>query len=210
MPAPLDRWRLKYRFHFEEVAAAAAPPKNLFRVWWSTEATNNEYSVPQSAADCDDPATPSEQCVHTIRSAFEGRDMVVNPGSTNNACMVTNDPNACGDEKRIAASGGEFELVYAAGHCHAPACLSMELWDADRNELLCRNEPTIGAGQGVHDEKGFVVGIAPCVWGAAADGLRPPPRVRLDGNYTSIKRVNSTHGHWGVMALWQMRGAYAD
>ena len=38
----------------------------------------------------------------------------------------------------------------------------------------------------------------------------PPPRVRLDGNYTSIKRVNSTHGHWGVMALWQMRGAYAD
>ena len=40
--------------------------------------------------------------------------------------------------------------------------------------------------------------------------LRPPPRVRLDGNYTSIKRVNSTHGHWGVMALWQMRGAYAD
>ena len=54
-----------------------------------------------------------------------------------------------------------------------------------------------------------VVGIAPCVWGAAADGLRPPPRVRLDGNYTSIKRVNSTHGHWGVMALWQMRGAYA-
>ena len=64
--------------------------------------------------------------------------------------------------------------------------------------------------QGVHDEKGFVVGIAPCVWGAAADGLRPPPRVRLDGNYTSIKRVNSTHGHWGVMALWQMRGAYAD
>jgi hypothetical protein len=88
--------------------------------------------------------------------------------------------------------------------------LATELWDADRNELLCRNEPTIGAGQGVHDEKGFVVGIAPCVWGAAADGLRPPPRVRLDGNYTSIKRVNSTHGHWGVMALWQMRGAYAD
>ena len=129
------------------------PPKNLFRVWWSTEATNLEYSVPQSAADCDDPATPAEQCVHTIRSAFQGRGMVVNPGSTNNACMVTNDPNACGDEKRIAASGGG---------------------------------------------------------GAAADGLRPPPRVRLDGNYTSIKRVNSTHGHWGVMALWQMRGAYAD
>ena len=86
----------------------------------------------------------------------------------------------------------------------------LRLPDADRNELLCRNEPTIGAGQGVHDEKGFVVGIAPSVWGAAAAGLRPPPRVRLDGNYTSIKRVNSTHGHWGVMALWQMRGAYAD
>ena len=59
-----------------------------------------------------------------------------------------------------------------------------------------------------HDEAGFVVGIAPCLWGGAGEGLLPPPTIKLDGNFTSIKRVNSTRGHWGVMALWQMRGAY--
>jgi hypothetical protein len=25
---------------------------------------------------------------------------------------------------------------------------------------------------------------------------------------TTIKRTNSTNGHWGVMALWQSRGSY--
>ena len=39
-------------------------------------------------------------------------------------------------------------------------------------------------------------------------GLRPPPIIRLDGNYASVKRSNNTNGHWGVMALWQMRVAY--
>ena len=71
--------------------------------------------------------------------------------------------------------------------------------------LLPGRDVTTGA---VHDEKGFVVGIAPCVWGSAAEGLRAPPRIHLDSNYTSVKRVNSTNGHWGVMALWQCRGAY--
>ena len=45
-------------------------------------------------------------------------------------------------------------------------------------------------------------------WGSAAEGLRPPPKIFLDSNLTVVKRVNSTHGHWGVMGLWQMRGAY--
>ena len=239
VPAPMDTWRLKYRFYFEEVADATAnatanattdatadatdaidadadaivgasggmsQPRNLFRVWWSTEAINDEYSVPKSAADCLDPSTPTEACTHTIRSRFHGRDML----DPNRACMALGDEAACANVSRIEASGGAFKLLYAAAHCHAPACLSMELWDADTNTLLCRNVPKIGSGsRAVHDEKGFVVGIAPCVWGSAAEGLRAPPQIRLDANYTSIKRVNSTHGHWGVMALWQCRGAYA-
>ena len=225
VPPARDTWRLKYRFYFEDGdgggppdsgrgAAAAttaarhtARPRNLFRVWWSTEATNNEYSVPKSAAACGDPATPPSECVHTIRSRFTGRDML----DVGRGCMVVGDASACANVSRIEAGGGAFALTYAAAHCHAPACLSMELWDADSGELVCRNEPTLGTGEGgVHDERGFVVGIAPCLWGGAAEGLRPPPRIRLDGNYTSVKRVNSTNGHWGVMALWQCRGAYLD
>ena len=111
-------------------------------MWWSTEAVNNEYSVPRSDADCDDAATPAEACVHTIKSRFTGKDTL----ALGRGCMVSGDASACGDVARIAASGGAFQLVYAAAHCHAPACLSMELWDDDSGELLCRNVPTIGTG----------------------------------------------------------------
>ena len=40
--------------------------------------------------------------------------------------------------------GGWFELVYAGGHVHV-AGLSLELYDADSGQLLCRNTPQVGA-----------------------------------------------------------------
>ena len=86
--------------------------------------------------------------------------------------------------------------------------MSMELWDDDTGTLICRNEAMYGKGTSPHDETGYVVGIPPCLWGAAEEGLRPPPIIRLDGHYSSVKRANNTNGHWGVMALWQMRAAY--
>ena len=46
------------------------------------------------------------------------------------------------------------------------------------------------------------------MWGSAAEGLQPPPVVHLDSNLSCVKRTNATNGHWGVMALWQMRSAY--
>ena len=65
-----------------------------------------------------------------------------------------------------------------------------------------------GASTEAHNEESYLVGIPPCLWGSEAEGLLPPPRLHLDANLTSIKRVNNTNGHWGVMALWQMRAAY--
>jgi len=50
------------------------------------------------------------------------------------------------------------------------------------------------------------VDIPPCVWGSD-QGLLPPPLLSLDSNLTTIKRSNNASGHWGVMALWQMRAA---
>ena len=64
-PEPTDTWRMKYRFYYEDYTNQA----NTFRVWWSTEAYNNEYDIPKSTADCLNPATDPEDCVHTIRSA---------------------------------------------------------------------------------------------------------------------------------------------
>ena len=36
------------------------------------------------------------------------------------------------------------ELIYAAGHCHAPSCISMELYHADTGMLLCSHYPVYG------------------------------------------------------------------
>lgn len=200
-PGPgIDTWRMKYRFYFEEYVNQS----NTFRIWWSTEAYNNEYDVPKSTADCLNPATPAADCTHVIRSDFTGKDFFGPSG-----CMVGGDPNACGDVNKIRDEyGGKFQMTYAAFHCHAPACIKGELWDMDTGKLICRNVAEYGTGLSPSDEKGYVVGIPPCVWGTAAEGLESPPILHLDGNYTTIKHANSTNGHWGVMALWQARAAY--
>jgi hypothetical protein len=65
-----------------------------------------------------------------------------------------------------------------------------------------------GNGTEIMNEKAYVVGIPPCLWGSEEEGLLPPPKIHLDTNLTTIKRTNSTNGHWGVMALWQSRGSY--
>ena len=197
-PVAVDSFQLKYRFYFEEYTNQT----NLFRSWWSTEATNNEYDVPKSTADCLDPTTPAENCTYELRSKFQARDMV------DNQCMVAQGPS-CADTAVIEEKyGGYFRLIYAAGHCHAPACMSLELWNDDTGELICRNTPIYGNSTKAHDELSYLVGIPPCLWGSAAEGLAPPPRLHLDANLSCVKKANSTNGHWGVMALWQMRTAY--
>ena len=167
---------------------------------------NNEYDVPKSEADCLDPSTPAEDCVYTIKSEFQGKDIL----SQGFGCMVHGDAAACLNVTTIAQrDGGKFKLVYAAAHCHAPACMGLELWNRDTGKLICKNEPIIGKGvKPVHDEKGYVIGIPPCLWGSAEEGLSPPPVLALNTNLTTIKHVNNTNGHWGVMGLWQMRSTY--
>jgi hypothetical protein len=47
---------------------------------------------------------------------------------------------AAGNATKIREEyGGWWQLNYAAFHCHAPACISGELWNADTGELICRN-----------------------------------------------------------------------
>jgi hypothetical protein len=87
----------------------------------------------------------------------------------------------------------------------------MELWDDDQKKLLCRNVPLYGRGQVSFNESGYLLGVPPCVWSDGVDGEEgylPPPVIRLNGNYSCTAIQNATYGHWGVMALWQMRTAY--
>lgn len=42
------------------------------------------------------------------------------------------------------------------GHCHAPTCISFELFNADTNELICSQKPVYGSGDNAtFDEKGY-------------------------------------------------------
>jgi hypothetical protein len=86
----------------------------------------------------------------------------------------------------------------------------MEMIDVDRNVTICKTHPHYGTSlTQAMNEEGYAAGIPPGVWGPKEEGLPPPPILSLDANITVIKRVNSTVGHRGVMAHWQMRGIWA-
>jgi len=103
-----------------------------------------------------------------------------------------------------------MDLIYAAGHCHAPMCIELELYDESTGTLLCRNSATFGKTDKIFDEIGYIAQIPPCLWGSASEGLPPPPRIYLDTPLLTIKRANNTYPHYGDMASWQMRGAYVN
>ena len=55
----------------------------------------------------------------------------------------------CDTRKGSSCSGNitDFDgihLIYAGGHCHAPSCISMELYNADTGKLLCHHSPVYG------------------------------------------------------------------
>ena len=52
-----------------------------------------------------------------------------------------------------------IHLIYAGGHCHAPSCISMELFNADTGKLLCRHNPVYGKSHEVIFEENNKNGI---------------------------------------------------
>jgi hypothetical protein len=98
-----------------------------------------------------------------------------------------------------------IQLIYAGPHCHAPSCVSMELYNADTGRLICSVTPIYGESHDVFDEKGFLA-LPPCLWGNPDEGLEEPFLLPLNTTLLSIKRNNNTLPHTGDMALWQMRG----
>jgi len=111
----------------------------------------------------------------------------------------------------VANSG--VDLIYASCHCHAPACISCELWNADSGELICEQIPIYGKfghlnETNKYDEAGYVA-IPPCLFGPESEGLYPAPYLQYNTNLTAIKKNNNTYDHYGEMAMWQMRAAQA-
>jgi len=189
-----DEYHLKFRFWFQDYVpptpTTPASHQNLHRFYFQTEAYAGEYDVVQCPA-----GTPSSECVQEISAHWKVRDMVNCDGFDV-------------DCRNLTGRGTGINLVYAGGHCHAPSCLSMELYNVDTGELLCRQEPVFGTGTAVFDELGYLA-LPPCLWGAD-EGLVAPVLLPWDTNLMSIKRNNNTYSHYGEMASWQMRGVFVE
>jgi hypothetical protein len=179
------RWRFYYADH------TPATQRQTYHIEW--QFGHIEYDVPKAPA-----GTPPEDAVHMLTTRFTGRDLL----------QMGND-NAGGGGWDLSNASRRVQLVMAGFHCHAPGCLSGELINADTDELLCRVEPTHGSGEAPMDEEAYLW-LPPCQWGDPQDGLAPPPVIGLDTNLVGIKRANASVGHFGVMAIFQGRGAYAD
>ncbi len=76
-------------------------------------------------------------------------------------CSVRQNPGCWGNTSDYQG----IHLIYAAGHCHAPSCISMELYNADTDQLLCRHDPVYGKTHAIFDELGYLA-IPPCLYGA--------------------------------------------
>jgi hypothetical protein len=182
---------LKFRFYYQPYQPASPTnPKpshlNLHRFYFQTEAYSSEYDIIQCPA-----GTPPSECVSEITARWQVKDMLDCNPKDNDTCQVSNKG---------------LQLIYAGGHCHAPSCLSIELYNADTGELICRQTPTFGNGTGKFNELDYIA-IPPCLWGYEP-GLVQPMLLQLDTNLLSVKKNNNTYGHYGEMASWQMRGVF--
>lgn len=205
IPPELLRYHIKYRIWFQEYKKDPTTGKSshfdLTRYYWTTEAEAGEYDIPPAFT------RPGEPLL-----GYAGWPAgVPTPGTTcKGACP---DGPDCECEHTIVfhwESPG-MRLFYAGGHCHAPSCLSLELYRNDTGvpSLICRLLPKYGQGNfpaDKWDEAGYAA-LPPCLWGAADENLDPPQWLPKGTPLVSIKKNRNTHqGHFGEMASWQMRG----
>jgi len=212
-PGPtLLRYHMKFRFWFEEYrpATASAPKASHFhlpRYYYLTERDAGEYDVPPAFRAPGDPDIPGYDGWPV---STEG-DMHLTPGSSCSGGCPHGADCTCVHTITSRFTIAEGSMIYAGGHCHAPACISIELYKNDTGvpELLCRQVSVYGKGDVAvdkFDEEGYVA-LPPCLWGAKEEGLQPPVFLPAGTPMYSVTRTeNSRVGHTGQMASWQMRG----
>ena len=131
VPDDVLEYRFKVRFYFQPHDARKHEP--VWRWGFSGSPGSDEYDIPKCAAGA---PCPSE-CIHSIVAYVQPKDFA----SRSATCESTRSPwNNINPAQARSADGS----VHLGGHCHAPACLSMELYNDDTGELICRHVPTYG------------------------------------------------------------------
>jgi len=200
----LLRYHMKFRFWFQEYKPQTktmnASHHDLPRIYYQTEAHAGEYDIPPAFAVSGKPIpgypnwplntpTPGTTCIGKC------------PDGPDCECIHT---------ITYHWTVSNIRLIYAGGHCHAPSCISMELYrnDTGKPQLLCKQVPQYGTGNfpaDKFDEAGYLA-LPPCLWGDDK-GLEPSQFLGHNTPLFSIKKNRNTHtGHFGEMASWQMRG----
>lgn len=176
---------------------------NLDRIYQQTEANAGEYDIPPAFALDNLPVVGYEDWP---------KDQPT-PGTTCTGTCPDGDDCECVHTihyKWVESPNRPMRLIYAGGHCHAPACISLELFRNDTGELLCAQIPRYGEGnvhEDKYDEAGYIA-IPPCLWGDD-HGLEPSVLLPAGTPLYSVKKNRNTKvGHFGEMASWQMRGVF--
>jgi hypothetical protein len=215
----LLQYHMKFRFWFEEYipSGASVTPKgttsnstashfDLPRIYFQTEANAGEYDIPPAFATKENPRIPGYDNYPVGK---------LTPGTTcTGTCPGGNDCE-CVHTITYNHTVSNMRLIYAGGHCHAPACIGIWLYRNDPGhemELLCHQQPVYGQGHidestggNKYDEAGYVT-LPPCLWGDDK-GLNPSVLLPPNTELISIKKNRNTKtGHYGEMASWQMRG----
>lgn len=202
----LLRYHMKWRFWFQEyvpnVNGTGKPSHlNLERVYYQTEANAGEYDIPPAFAL---PGQP-------IPGYGKWPENTPTPGTTCTGTCPNGPDCECEHTITFHFSLSNTRLIYAGGHCHAPACISIELYENSTGtpKLLCRQLPLYGKGNvsgDKYDEAGYLA-LPPCIWSdKGGEGLEPSVWLPPNTPMISIKKNRNTHiGHYGEMASWQMR-----
>jgi hypothetical protein len=172
----------------------------------TTEANAGEYDIP--------PAFYTEGQPKIVGYPEVGPYPELSPGSSCTGNCPHGDDCECIHTITYNNTVSNMRLIYAGGHCHAPACIGIWLYRNDPGhemELLCHQAPIYGKGSntnskaGMYDEEGYLA-LPPCLWGDEP-GLHPSVLLPPNTPLVSIKKNRNTHqGHYGEMASWQMRG----
>lgn len=181
---------MKFRIWFKEVGAPGVEEIDAVEQFnWGGMATPTEYDVPKCGADVPGCSYEDGRWVHRMNGTWQVGDMVGHRALSN------------GD-------GVRFHTIH--GHCHAPTCLLFELFNADTNELVCRQVPVYGKSNETFDEAGYL-SVPPCLFGdpKEKDGLMPAITYHPNTTFYSSKTCHADYGHHGEMSLWQTYGVRA-
>jgi len=118
--------------------------------------------------------TPPQQCIHEVSTVVKLFD-------------VTKDMY-------------EVDVVHIVGHVHSGA-IRHQFINATSGQMICDAALTYGQSDQPGDERGYLVGIEPCVFD-------PPLKLDAASEVRMVTAYNNTEEIGGVMALWFLMATY--